>query len=100
MRIPPKAPANLAGRVGQCLTEWTGQRWVVTVSSQQGEPTLAEQDKEVENKRRDRALSHPLTQAVLLAFPDAKMTALRQREIAPTPASGDDAPEGETVLDD
>ena len=103
LRVGSDAPPNLAGRVGQCLTEWTGQRWVVSISPAQGAPSLAEQDREAEAKRQERAREHPLMQAVFTAFPNAKLLALRQREIAQTAANGDDAPpesDGEALLND
>ncbi|MGB9152521.1 MAG: DNA polymerase III subunit gamma/tau, partial [Alphaproteobacteria bacterium] len=87
LRVGSTAPANFAGRVGQCLTEWTGQRWVVSISAAEGTPSLAEQDRAAEAKRHERARAHPLMQAVLIAFPDAKLTALRQRTVAPVASS-------------
>ncbi|MBL8628139.1 MAG: DNA polymerase III subunit gamma/tau, partial [Rhodospirillaceae bacterium] len=33
---PEKAPSDLAGQVGKKLTQWTGQRWVVSVSNAPG----------------------------------------------------------------
>jgi DNA polymerase-3 subunit gamma/tau len=92
LRVSADAPANLAGRVGQCLTEWTGQRWVVSISPAEGAPSLIEQDREAETKHREHAREHPLMQAVFAAFPQAKLTALRQRAVAPTAANSDDAP--------
>jgi DNA polymerase-3 subunit gamma/tau len=103
LRVSADAPANLAGRVGQCLTEWTGQRWVVSISPAQGAPSLAEEDRDAEIKRRDRAREHPLMQAVFTAFPEAKLVALRQRTVAPTPPNGDDVPhehEGDSPMND
>ena len=103
LRVGADAPPNLAGRVGQCLTEWTGQRWIVSISPAQGAPSLAEQDREAEAKRQERAREHPLMQAVFTAFPNAKLLALRQREIAQAAANGDDVPpesDGEVLLND
>ncbi len=102
LRVGEQAPANFAGRVGQCLTEWTGQRWVVSVSSAQGEPSLAEEARAAEAARHERARNHPLMQAVFVAFPDAKMTALRQRVVVAVAASDDAAPasDGDTLLND
>ncbi|WP_119679597.1 DNA polymerase III subunit gamma/tau [Indioceanicola profundi] len=71
------APANLAGRVGQCLTEWTGRRWVVSVSSAPGAPTLAEQEKAALARVKEEAAKHPVVQAVLSAFPGAKIEQVR-----------------------
>ena len=90
LRIGSSAPPNFAGRIGQCLTEWTGQRWVVSVSAAEGEPSLSEQDRAAEAKRQERARAHPLMQAVFTAFPDAKLVALRQRVVAQPAASSED----------
>lgn len=90
IRVGPNAPPNLAHRLGQCLTNWTGQRWMVSITDKPGEMTLLEQDKAIEQKRNDAALAHPLTQAVMNTFPGAKMTALRQRIIAPGMTASDD----------
>jgi DNA polymerase-3 subunit gamma/tau len=92
LRIPANAPPNLAGRIGQCLTEWTGQRWVVSISAEAGDITLAEQDKAIEAARHERARAHPLMQAVLTSFPDAKLISLKQRVVAPPSPSGEDEP--------
>jgi DNA polymerase-3 subunit gamma/tau len=92
MRVGPNAPANLAARLGQCLTQWTGRRWMVSVADKGGDATLAEQDKAAEQKRRDKALAHPLMQAALSAFPGAKLLSLRQKAVVPT-AIVDDAPD-------
>ncbi len=87
------APPNFAGRIGKCLTEWTGQRWVVSISPKEGEPTLAEQDREIEALRIAKAKEHPLMRAVFQAFPAAKVIALRQRELAQTESAGNDVGE-------
>ncbi len=99
-RVGKDAPANFAGRVGQCLTQWTGRRWVVSLSDAQGERTLQEEDREVEAARRARAKEHPLMQAVFAAFPSAKIVALRQRKVAQAPSSSEDAPEIQKDSDD
>jgi DNA polymerase-3 subunit gamma/tau len=103
LRVGSSAPANFAGRIGQCLTEWMGQRWVVSISADEGQMSLADQDRALEAKRHERARAHPMMQAVFTAFPDAKLVALRQRTVAPTAAVSDDAPaptDGELLLND
>ncbi|MEH0070642.1 DNA polymerase III subunit gamma/tau [Pannonibacter sp. Pt2-lr] len=37
------AGADLAGEFGRKLTEWTGMRWIVSVSREQGRPTIHEE---------------------------------------------------------
>ncbi|MDG1863245.1 MAG: DNA polymerase III subunit gamma/tau [Yoonia sp.] len=71
------APADLLGRLGSRLQAWTGNRWAITVVNNGGEPTIAEVRDAKENALRTAAQEHPLVQAVLLAFPKAKITEIR-----------------------
>ncbi|MDX1922585.1 MAG: DNA polymerase III subunit gamma/tau [Alphaproteobacteria bacterium] len=79
IRVTDRAPQNLAGKVSQFLTEWTGKRWMVTLSAEQGQPTLSETVKQHKASRMQNAENHPLVKAVLGSFPDAKLTALRTK---------------------
>jgi DNA polymerase-3 subunit gamma/tau len=63
---PEKAPSDLAGQVGKKLTQWTGQRWVVSVSNAAGEKTLHEQEE-------DHVKEDPLIKSLIEAFPGAKV---------------------------
>ncbi len=90
---------NLAGDLARCLTEWTGRRWMVALSSEPGQPTLREQAAAAERELKSNAASHPLVQAVLTRFPGAQIVDVRQRadeaaaeEAAPEAAIPDDAP--------
>ena len=51
----PQAPANLANRLGARLTEWTGRRWVVSVSGEPGAPSLEQQAQAVIDAEREAA---------------------------------------------
>lgn len=83
-RPTPAAPRDLASRVGDLLSQWTGRRWVVSIASAGGAPTLHEQARATEGERREAAAGHPLIRAVLDAFPGATIQAVR--DLAP----GDD----------
>jgi DNA polymerase-3 subunit gamma/tau len=72
-----QAPDNLANRLGELLSRWTGARWMVTVSSEPGAPTLAEQEAAAETQLRRDAATHPLVQAALETFPGATIEAVR-----------------------
>ncbi len=85
VRLEPEAPPNLVNRVCSCLTQWTGQRWLVTVVDQPGAPTLAEEEKAAEEAHQTRVRGHHLMQAVMTAFPDAKIVALKPKEVALAP---------------
>jgi len=87
-RTTPAAPETLANRVGSLLTEWTGTRWVVSVSQEEGAPTLAEQEAAADAARREKAASHPLVRAALDAFPGAAIASVRAiPEAAPPEAN-------------
>ncbi len=87
-----RAPSNLANRVAACLAEWTGKRWLVSVSAHAGEPTLKEQAAALAEKQRAEAAQHPLIKAVLAAFPGATIDEVR--DLAREPVSGAPQPGG------
>lgn len=76
-RPGPQAPAKLAGMLSDHLGNWTGQRWLVSVSQAEGDPTLAEQMQAAEEKARAEAETDPLVRAVLDTFPGSTITAVR-----------------------
>jgi DNA polymerase-3 subunit gamma/tau len=77
------APRDLANRLGSHLSAWTGQRWVVSVSQDEGAPTLAEQEAAAQRREREAASRHPLVQAAQQAFPGARIT-----RVEPSPRAG------------
>ncbi len=93
-RPEPQAPKNLAGQLQSLLSSWTGRRWMVSVSNQEGEPTLRQQQQSSAQKLREETAVHPLVKAVKDVFPDASIVAVRERamEAAPgdTPADPDE----------
>ena len=74
IRPDEHAQPSLANRVSSLLSEWTGTRWIVTISAEQGSPTLAEQEMATEQGRWESASRHPLVRAVTDAFPGAEIT--------------------------
>ena len=90
IKVGADAPANFISRVSQCLSQWTGRQWMVTLSDRAGETSLRDQQMQTEKKRTDHALSHPLAQAVLLNFPTAKLISLREQAQSPTPVADTD----------
>lgn len=90
IRPEPGASSNLANRVGQMLTEWTGQRWVVAVTDRGGEPTLAEASRAKEREVEAELADHPLVQAVMAAFDGAKIVGWRDLH-TPEPVDADTA---------
>jgi DNA polymerase-3 subunit gamma/tau len=85
------APKTLAGDLNARLRKWTGRNWLVTVSREEGGPTLAEQ----EASRRESALmdarADPNVAAILARFPGAKIVDVRLPDTATT-TDADDLP--------
>jgi DNA polymerase-3 subunit gamma/tau len=73
------APPSLAQDLTRFLREWTGQRWMVTVSQADGEETLQERRARLDAEKRARVLDHPLVRAALETFPDARVRAVREK---------------------
>jgi DNA polymerase III subunit gamma/tau len=82
------APPELARDLARNLETWTGQRWMVAISSQSGTPTLAEQDAAAESERIAAAERHPTVAKILETFPGARVTGVN--DLAATPATEDD----------
>ena len=74
------APRDLAQRLGARLQAWTGNRWGVSIVSEGGGKTIAEVRDAADLELKEKAETHPLVQAVLAQFPQAKITAIRTPE--------------------
>jgi DNA polymerase-3 subunit gamma/tau len=73
----PTAKPDLAARLSQRLQGWTGQRWGVSVVASGGGATIAETRAGEDTAAKAEALQSPLVQAVMIAFPDAKISEIR-----------------------
>lgn len=94
----PNAPTTVAGELGTRLTEWTGRRWIVVISSEDGAETIHEAQVRTTEERLADAAADPIVAAVLSKFPGAEIVDVRIMETeepsleAPPP---DDEPEEE-----
>ena len=71
------ARESLANDLSEKLAEWTGERWIVSVSDAEGQPTLGEQAAARAAGRLAEAEADPLVRAVIDAFPGAEVRAVR-----------------------
>ena len=93
--LEASAPKTLVHDLQRKLTAWTGKRWMVVVSQEQGSATVRAQAEERQAELERGVQSDPLVQAVLKRFPGAKVVGVTQN----APDAGDAAPEA-TPLDD
>ena len=86
VRPTEHAPANLINRMGELLTKWTGRRWIVSVSRQEGAKTLSQAAASEAEKVLNEAAAHPLVKAALETFPGAAIEAVR--DLGPIASAG------------
>jgi DNA polymerase-3 subunit gamma/tau len=94
-RPEPQAPPDLASRLSECLSRWTGRRWIASVSSDAGKPTLTAQKAIKADDLRSQAGINPLVQAILKTFPGAKLEAVRRKGEQTSLVSGLGGPSGD-----
>ena len=95
----PEAPPDLAAQLGARLQMWTGARWGVSVVNEGGAPTIAETRDETRRMAEAEAMQNPLVQAVLEAFPGAKIAEIRTPEAMAAAAEAAALPEVEDEWD-
>jgi len=88
--LEASAPKTFTGELSKKLADWTGRRWLVIVSAEQGMPSLYEQAQTRKAELKDGVRSDPLVQAVLARFPGAEIVDVRAPADAPT--GSDDLP--------
>ncbi|WP_296105552.1 DNA polymerase III subunit gamma/tau [uncultured Agrobacterium sp.] len=79
MRLGEGAPGSLPGELGVKLKEWTGIHWIISLSKDEGEPTLVEAEGNARDARLVDARQDPDVAAILSQFPGAKITDVRIR---------------------
>ncbi|GJE76830.1 DNA polymerase III subunit gamma/tau [Methylorubrum suomiense] len=80
----PSLPNDLA----RALDEWTGRRWIVALSKDEGAPTLEQDSRAAEQTRHENAAAHPLVREVLSRFPGAQIVDVRDKAADAGPATG------------
>jgi DNA polymerase III subunit gamma/tau len=79
------ADRAIVQKLGAKLMEWTGRRWIVSLSNEPGDPTLAEMEDARRAEEASQRSAHPVVQAILAKWPDAKvLPPPRQAGFAPS----------------
>ena len=81
---------EIATRLSRQLQSWTGMRWVVALSQQEGAPTLQEVERERRASDERGVRANPAVRAVLERFPGAEIVSVRLARTEPEPAAVDD----------
>ena len=76
--LEPSAAKGLVHDLQRKLNDWTGKRWMVVVSKEQGEPSLRAQADARQAEVERGVEGDPLVQAVLKRFPGATIVGVTQ----------------------
>jgi DNA polymerase-3 subunit gamma/tau len=104
--LEPNASKTMISELAKKFELWTGRRWTVIVSNEQGQPTLRSVNQAAKQEHARTAEADPRVQEVLSRFPGAKVVEVRR--LAPeTPEANinadygsDDPPDGSDGDDD
>ncbi|MET0597739.1 MAG: DNA polymerase III subunit gamma/tau [Mesorhizobium sp.] len=95
--LTPDAPKTLISDLNANLQRWTGRRWVVSVSREEGGRTLAEEEASRRETAFSDAASDPAVAAIMARFPGARIIDVRIPEAtatdddrSPADAAGDE----------
>ena len=94
------AARSLVNELSRKLEQWTGKRWTVIVSNEQGQPTLRAQAQVAKEKLTDGVHADPRIQAVMSKFPGAQVVDVRRLAADSDTESGPVDPVGTTEDDD
>jgi DNA polymerase III subunit gamma/tau len=83
--LEPGAATTLVGELSRKLSQWTGKRWMVVVSGEQGVPSLKAQAEARKAELVRGVTADPLVQAVLNRFPGAEIVDVRRPPDATMP---------------
>lgn len=81
INITRQTPPDFLMRVKSCLKHWTGNDWTLTISKEEGESTIRDQEVARDKQRKDEALQEPIVKALLASFPDAELLAVRDSRL-------------------
>ncbi|WP_428032704.1 DNA polymerase III subunit gamma/tau [Ancylobacter sp.] len=75
--LAPGGSPNLIQELQLKLSEWTGRRWLVAISREEGEPTLADKAAAQRDAMMTGVRADPLVAAALARFPGASIVDVR-----------------------
>lgn len=93
------APSDLSQRLGAALQRWTGARWAIILSNTGTAATITEDRTAAEGAIKAEAQQHPLMQAAIASFPNAKIIDIRTAAEITADAELDALPEVEDEWD-
>jgi DNA polymerase III subunit gamma/tau len=95
------APKTLYNDISRRLEMWTGQRWLIVPSNEEGQATLAETEAGTKQANENQAMEDPIIAAIMKRFPGTKIVGITLRgNEAPVAEDAPQAAPDETEIDD
>jgi len=83
LALTGKAEADLANKLAKALQDWTGQRWGISLSPDEGAPPTLHEARLAEKQEEERGVKAlPAMRALLAQFPGAEIVDIRAPAIA------------------
>ena len=93
--LEPNARKTLVNDLSRKISEWTGRRWMVVVSTEPAAPTVSSENAAKRNELEQGVRADPLVQAVLARFPGAEIVDVRRTAAAEAAPGADVLPDAE-----
>ena len=84
--LAPEGSPNTAASLNRRLAEWTGVRWMVSIVSGGGAPTIRERADAKAREEKDDLAADPTVKMLLETFPGAAIVSVRSLIEPPAPA--------------
>ncbi len=101
--LPPEGSPQTAANLTRRLNEWTGIRWMVSVVSGGGAPTIREAADARARSEKDDVAADPTVRLLLHTFPGSEIVAVRSliepAVAAPVAAAAVDGPDDDVAYD-
>lgn len=79
IRVAEGAPGNLVGQISDRLNQWTGQRWIISLSREAGAPTIANVNQGQKKATEQEILQNPIVAEIVKNFPGANIVDIRSK---------------------
>jgi DNA polymerase-3 subunit gamma/tau len=89
LALEKSARPTLINDLSRKLGEWTGKRWMVVVSAEQGAAPVKEQNEQRQAEMKQGVRADPLVAAVLEKFPGAEIVSVTRPEAPELPPAPD-----------
>jgi len=86
------APDSLPGEMARRLSEWTGARWMVSLSDGPGGMTVTEERREAQRREFESIAATPLVKTITEIFPGAEIESVTLADQPPIDQPNEDVP--------